>query len=183
MHGFIGELVLRGLSVILVSSELPEVMGVADRIVVMNKGRIVKVLDRSAFDARRHRHRRDRRGDAAGAAACVGRSLRSSIGAMPCSPGSSPRWSRSIALRAPVFLSAGSLDTLITDGGILAMMALAQMLALLTRGIDLSVAANMALVGMVTALVSRAHPEAPVVLDDRALAGAWARCSARSTPS
>jgi rhamnose transport system ATP-binding protein len=47
----IGELVLRGLSVILVSSELPELMGVADRVVVMSKGRVVKVLDRSAFDA------------------------------------------------------------------------------------------------------------------------------------
>jgi rhamnose transport system permease protein len=69
-----------------------------------------------------------------------------------------------IAIRAPVFLSAASLDTLITDGGILAMMALVQMLALVTGGIDLSIAASMALVGMVTALVSRAHPELPVAL-------------------
>ncbi len=68
-----------------------------------------------------------------------------------------------IAVRAPVFLSAGSLDTLVTDGAILAIMALAQMLALLTRGIDLSVAANMALSGMVVALLSRAHPDMPVV--------------------
>jgi rhamnose transport system ATP-binding protein len=51
IHRLIGELVLRGLSVILVSSELPELMGVADRVVVMNKGRIVRVLERSAFDA------------------------------------------------------------------------------------------------------------------------------------
>jgi len=69
-----------------------------------------------------------------------------------------------ITVRAPVFLSAGSLDTLATDGGILAMMALVQMLALLTGGIDLSIAANMALVGMVTALMSRAYPELPFVL-------------------
>jgi rhamnose transport system permease protein len=69
-----------------------------------------------------------------------------------------------ISFRAPVFLSAGSLDTLVTDGSILAMMALVQMLALLTGGIDLSIAANMALVGMVTALASRAHPDLPVVL-------------------
>jgi rhamnose transport system ATP-binding protein len=48
----IAELVVRGLSVILVSSELPELMGVADRVIVMNKGRIVRVLERSAFDAR-----------------------------------------------------------------------------------------------------------------------------------
>jgi rhamnose transport system permease protein len=69
-----------------------------------------------------------------------------------------------VTVRAPVFLSAASLDTLITDGGILAMMALVQMLALITGGIDLSIAATMALVGMVTALMSRAYPEMPVVL-------------------
>jgi rhamnose transport system ATP-binding protein len=51
IHRLLGDLVLRGLSVILVSSELPELMGVADRIVVMNKGRVVRVLERSAFDA------------------------------------------------------------------------------------------------------------------------------------
>ena len=69
-----------------------------------------------------------------------------------------------VTLRAPVFLSGGSLDTLVTDGAILAMMALVQMLALLTGGIDLSIPANMALVGMVTALLSRAHPEMSVLL-------------------
>jgi rhamnose transport system permease protein len=69
-----------------------------------------------------------------------------------------------IAVRAPVFLSAASLDTLITDGSILAMMALVQMLALITGGIDLSIAASMALVGMATALASRAHPGMPVAL-------------------
>jgi rhamnose transport system permease protein len=69
-----------------------------------------------------------------------------------------------ISYRAPVFLSAGSLDALATDGSILAMMALVQMLALITGGIDLSIAASMALVGMVTALASRAHPDMPVLL-------------------
>ncbi len=64
-----------------------------------------------------------------------------------------------IAVRAPVFLSAKNLDGLLNDGAILAIMALAQMLALLTRGIDLSIAANMALTGMLTALLSKAHPE------------------------
>jgi len=69
-----------------------------------------------------------------------------------------------IALRAPVFLSSGSLDTLINDGAVLAIMTLAQMLGLLTRGIDLSIAANMALTGMITALLSKAYPELPVSL-------------------
>jgi len=68
-----------------------------------------------------------------------------------------------IAIRAPVFLSAGSLDTLITDGALLAMMAVAQMLPILTGGIDLSMPANMAFTGMATALLSKAHPAMPVL--------------------
>jgi rhamnose transport system ATP-binding protein len=40
VHQFIGELVMQGLAVIMVSSELPEVLGLADRIVVMHQGRI-----------------------------------------------------------------------------------------------------------------------------------------------
>jgi rhamnose transport system ATP-binding protein len=52
VHAFIGELVGRGVGVILVSSELPEVMGIADRIAVMRKGRIVRLLPRAEFDAR-----------------------------------------------------------------------------------------------------------------------------------
>lgn len=47
VHRFVGELVSKGLSVILVSSELPEVMGLADRIVVMHQGRIEHVYDRA----------------------------------------------------------------------------------------------------------------------------------------
>jgi ABC-type multidrug transport system ATPase subunit len=42
VHRFISELVARGLSVILVSSELPEVLGLADRIVVMHQGRVAQ---------------------------------------------------------------------------------------------------------------------------------------------
>ncbi len=51
VHEFIGELVEQGLSVILVSSELPELMGMADRIIVMYKGRMARVLARAEFDA------------------------------------------------------------------------------------------------------------------------------------
>jgi rhamnose transport system ATP-binding protein len=51
VHAFIGELVENGLSVIMVSSELPEVMGMADRIIVMHQGRMVRSFDRSDFSA------------------------------------------------------------------------------------------------------------------------------------
>jgi len=47
VHRFISELVQQGLSVILVSSELPEVLGLSDRVVVMHHGRIAKVFGRA----------------------------------------------------------------------------------------------------------------------------------------
>jgi len=45
VHAFMAELVAEGLAVIMVSSELPEVMGMSDRVVVMRAGRIDAVLD------------------------------------------------------------------------------------------------------------------------------------------
>jgi rhamnose transport system ATP-binding protein len=47
VHRFISELVTQGLSVILVSSELPEVLGMADRVVVMHQGHINCVFSRA----------------------------------------------------------------------------------------------------------------------------------------
>ena len=45
VHAFMSELAANGLAVIMVSSELPEIMGMSDRIIVMREGRIVSVLD------------------------------------------------------------------------------------------------------------------------------------------
>ena len=51
VHKFMGELVAQGLSVIMVSSELPEVMGMADRVIVMHEGRIAARFDRDDMTA------------------------------------------------------------------------------------------------------------------------------------
>jgi rhamnose transport system ATP-binding protein len=45
VHEFMGELVSQGLSVIMVSSELPEILGMSDRVVVMREGLMVDTLD------------------------------------------------------------------------------------------------------------------------------------------
>jgi rhamnose transport system ATP-binding protein len=47
VHEFIGELVVQGLAVIMVSSELPEVLGMSDRIVVMHQGRVRREFTRA----------------------------------------------------------------------------------------------------------------------------------------
>jgi rhamnose transport system ATP-binding protein len=51
VHDFIGELAEEGLAVILISSELPEIMGLADRVVVMQEGRIANVFTRGTWSA------------------------------------------------------------------------------------------------------------------------------------
>jgi rhamnose transport system ATP-binding protein len=51
VHDFIGELAEEGLAVILISSELPEIMGLADRVIVMQEGRIVAEFTRGAWSA------------------------------------------------------------------------------------------------------------------------------------
>jgi rhamnose transport system permease protein len=68
-----------------------------------------------------------------------------------------------IGLRAPVFVTPESLVGVLTDTSFLFMLTLAQMTVILTRGIDLSVAANLALVGMNAALFSRAYPAVPIL--------------------
>ncbi|RGU91090.1 sugar ABC transporter ATP-binding protein [Clostridium sp. AF15-17LB] len=50
IHSLITKLAGEGKGIILISSELPEVMGMADRIIVMHEGIITGILDRSEFD-------------------------------------------------------------------------------------------------------------------------------------
>jgi rhamnose transport system ATP-binding protein len=51
VHAFMGELVAQGLAVIMVSSELPEILGMSDRVIVMREGRIAGVFDRIGLTA------------------------------------------------------------------------------------------------------------------------------------
>jgi rhamnose transport system ATP-binding protein len=48
VHRLISAAVADGLGVLMVSSDLPEVLGMADRVVVMRRGRVAEVLDREA---------------------------------------------------------------------------------------------------------------------------------------
>ncbi|MEJ1157556.1 sugar ABC transporter ATP-binding protein [Prosthecomicrobium sp. N25] len=51
VHDFMVELAAEGLAIILISSELPEVMGMADRILVMHEGRVAGAFQRGAWSA------------------------------------------------------------------------------------------------------------------------------------
>jgi rhamnose transport system ATP-binding protein len=51
VHQLLSDLVQSGVALILVSSELPEVLGLSDRVLVMRRGRVVGLLERSEADA------------------------------------------------------------------------------------------------------------------------------------
>ena len=51
VHEFMGELAANGLAIIMVSSELPEILGMTDRVIVMREGRIAAEFDRDSMSA------------------------------------------------------------------------------------------------------------------------------------
>lgn len=66
-----------------------------------------------------------------------------------------------VSLYAPAFATPASLLGVLNDTAFLFMLALGQTMVILTRGIDLSVAANLALSGMLVALVGQYGPDMP----------------------
>jgi ABC-type sugar transport system ATPase subunit len=53
LHGLIRQQVERGVAVLMISSELPEILGMSDRIAVMRHGTIVARLSREEATAER----------------------------------------------------------------------------------------------------------------------------------
>ena len=69
-----------------------------------------------------------------------------------------------IAIRFPPFVAPRNLANVYNDTSILIILALGQMAVILTRCIDLSMAANLALWGMVAAMINAAMPGLPIPL-------------------
>ena len=69
-----------------------------------------------------------------------------------------------IATRFPGFIAPSNLADVFNDTSPLILLAIGQMIVILTKCIDLSVAANLALTGMVVAMLNLAFPGLPVAL-------------------
>jgi rhamnose transport system ATP-binding protein len=68
VHEFISQLAREGLGIVLVSSEMPEILGMADRIVIMHEGRVTATLPGKGSDQEKliraaMGHKSDREGD------------------------------------------------------------------------------------------------------------------------
>src|SRR3970040_1062537 len=69
-----------------------------------------------------------------------------------------------VTLRAPSFLTVDNFRDILLNISILAIVALAQTMVILTHGIDLSVSSMIGLVAMMVAFVVKENPEMSVVL-------------------
>ncbi|MBY6048450.1 ABC transporter permease [Vannielia litorea] len=69
-----------------------------------------------------------------------------------------------IATRFPGFIAPGNLAHVFNDTSPLILLAIGQMIVILTKCIDLSVAANLALTGMVVAMINVSFPGVPVAV-------------------
>lgn len=69
-----------------------------------------------------------------------------------------------IAVRFPSFVTPASLGNVFNDTSILIILALGQMTVILTKCVDLSTAAILALSGMVAAMLNNLYPDLPVLL-------------------
>lgn len=69
-----------------------------------------------------------------------------------------------VSLRAPNFVSAKNINTILNDSSLLVIVSLGQFLVILIGGIDLSVASTIALVGMAMSLANVAFPAFPAWL-------------------
>jgi rhamnose transport system permease protein len=66
-----------------------------------------------------------------------------------------------VQLRNPSFLTLENMNDLMTNTAILSILAVGMMLVIVTRGIDLSIGATLALSGMISALTVSAYPGLP----------------------
>ena len=181
VHRAMAALADEGLGIILISSDMPELLGMCDRVVVMREGVATAHLDR------------DEMGEDAIAVAATGAPAEgeqpdgearptAAVEAGSEPPVSdqftqeAPAWRRALARRelglvaailavaVPVsainarFLTEANLVAILTDCGLLAIVAVGQMLVLLTRNIDLSVASIIGLSAYVSADTIAAHP-------------------------
>ena len=176
VHRLLSELAGQGLAILMISSELPEVLGMADRVLVVCEGRITADIAR----------------DDATPENVMAAATRSGAGATKCTdlliePSQQSRGSRllgnllrsrelSIAIvlvlivlaataKRPTFVFSGDgwRDTLLAPS-ILLLLAIGQMVVIVTRNVDLSVGSILGVTAYVTGKIFIANPETPVVL-------------------
>ena len=191
VHAMIGELARQGLAIILISSELPELVGMCDRMIVLREGQVTAEFSRGDVDQER-----------------IIRAATDADSVRPAASGRTTRPERrvadekpSLARRAlakrelgllcaiavialpvmvlnPRMIGVANLTALATDAALLMIVAVAQMLVLFTRNIDLSVASVIGLAAFGSASFMHVHPAAPILAGVAVACGIGLACGA-----
>jgi len=162
VHKLVSSLAAEGIAVLMISSELPEVLAMADRVLVMREGRLTGEFERK--DATQEKIM----------AAATGQGVAAAMDAAHRSPQPSGAslWTRfrelgiaAVVVLAmtiasclqPRFLSNGLRGVLI-DSTLIAIVAMGQMMVIITRNIDLSVGSTLGLTAIVVGKLLLDHP-------------------------
>ncbi len=177
VHKLIADLAGQGLAILLISSELPELLGMCDRILVLREGRIIGRAAPRRRHPGAHPPRRHRPGRGLGPRRRRRPARGGGHGRPPPSLAGLPGWLRTLGARRelglalaiaavilpvaavnPRMLSGSNLTALSLDAALLTIVAAGQMLVLVTRNIDLSVASVIGLTAYASADLMHAHP-------------------------
>ena len=184
VHAMIADLARQGIAIILISSEMPELLGMCDRLIVFREGRVTAALKRdeatqeavlrAATDSAPDEAARERpaplAGSVGGAPAAFGDDAARKTRAGPWLGRDFGLVLAMAAILLPVSLinprvfSASNLTAISMDAALLMIVAVGQMLVILTRNIDLSVASVIGLAAYVSADTLRLHPDLDVFL-------------------
>ena len=178
VHAMIAELASQGLAILLISSELPELIGMCDRVVVLREGRQTATFTRTEADPERFIRaatdvdadaapiqgggRRDPSADESDGFVSFTRrivahrevGLLCAIAAVVIP----------VTLINPRMIGGENLTAIAMDAALLMIVAVGQMLVMLTRNIDLSVASVIGLSAYAAASSMHNHPASPVLL-------------------
>lgn len=184
VHAMIGALAREGMAIVLISSELPELLANSNRLIVLREGKMTAELDRQEATQERILYAAT---DASESAPPMNPTdsnrVRADAPVTAKAQVAGGRWSPKALLRMltdkrelglliailaivlPVFavnprmLGGSNLDAIAMDAALLTIVAVGQMLVIITRNIDLSVASVIGLAAYVSADLLRTHPE------------------------
>ncbi|MER9224498.1 ATP-binding cassette domain-containing protein [Mesorhizobium sp. M0012] len=163
VHAMVADLAAQGMAIILISSEMPELIGMCDRIIVLREGHRTAEFARGEATQEKVLEAATKAGESADAAQATGEEKRKG-------PLDILKWrefgllAAMLAVAIPVtiinprMVSAANLTAVSMDAALLVVAALAQMLVLITRNIDLSIAAVIGLSAYMAASMVQAYP-------------------------
>jgi ribose/xylose/arabinose/galactoside ABC-type transport system permease subunit len=166
VHRVIGELAAAGKAILLVSSDLPELLKLSDRVLVMRRGRLVAELPKQEateqsvmMAAAGGEEVREQAAERKGSRFDRLALLRESAVVVLC-----VLLGGAAAMREHRFLDPINLEAILLWVPLLAVVGLGQMLVIVTRGIDVSVGSMVGLSAMVVGMSFRAEPHLPLLV-------------------